>query len=130
MEQLKNFLGIVSFYRWLIKDFSWIMEQLRELLKGANYKWSTQQEAASQELLGIIFIISTNDAKEAISALLSQGELGQDLTVAFASRMLNCTEKNISLKWLVHIRDQVLRVLKFRIMLAEYAFEIICRNKS
>ena len=39
------------------------------------------------------FIVSTDDSGHAIGGALSQGELGQDLPVAYVSRSLNDTEK-------------------------------------
>jgi hypothetical protein len=94
-------------------------------------------------------------------AVLSQGEIGKDLPVAFASRSLNRAEKNYSvmerellaivwgvryfrpylygtkftvvtdhkpLTWIMSVKDPGSRLLKWRIKLEEYDYEILFKN--
>ena len=42
------------------------------------------------------FILTTDASNEGVRAVLSQGEIGKDFPIAFASRTLNKTEKNYS----------------------------------
>jgi len=89
---------------------------------------------------------------------LSQGEIGKDLPVAFASRSFNKAERNYStaerelaailwgikyfrpylygknfkvvsdhkpLKWIINVKDPGSRLMRWRLQLAEYDFEII-----
>ena len=44
------------------------------------------------------FILTTDASNDGAGAVLSQGEIGKDLPVAFASRSFNKAEKNYS-KW-------------------------------
>ena len=107
------------------------------------------------------FILTTDASGEGLGAVLSQGELGKDLPVAFASRTLNQAEKNYSttekellaivwgmryfrpylygkhfrvvtdpkpLTWIMNVKDPGSRLLRWRIKLEEYDYEVIYRK--
>lgn len=104
------------------------------------------------------FILTTDASGEGLGAVLSQGESGKDLPVAFASRTLNQAEKNYSttekellaivwgmryfrpylygkhfrvvtdhkpLTWIMNVKDPGSRLLRWRIKLEEYDYEVI-----
>ena len=104
------------------------------------------------------FILTTDASGEGLGALLSQGESGKDLPVAFPSRTLNQAEKNYSttekeilaivwgmqyfrpylygkhfrvvtdhkpLTWIMNVKDPGSRLLRWRIKLEEYDYEVI-----
>jgi hypothetical protein len=105
-KNIKSFLGLAGYYRKIIAGFSVIARPLSNLLKKENeWQW-TEEEQASFELLkfkltsapllqypdfGKPFILTTDASGYATGATLSQGKLGQDKPIAYASRTLNKT---------------------------------------
>jgi hypothetical protein len=111
VKQLKGFLGLMSYYRRFVPKFSQLACPLHKLLKkDAKYEWNDEQERAFQTLKQKLisppilrcpdysrgFILTTDASNEGLGAVLSQGETGKDLPVAFASRTLNKAERNYS----------------------------------
>jgi len=111
VKQLRNFLGLMSYYRRFVPNFSHIAAPLHKLLnKDAVYEWTVVHEQAFQTLKGKLitppvlkypdfnepFILTTDASGEGLGAVLSQGEITRDLPVAFASRTLNRAERNYS----------------------------------
>lgn len=110
-KHIKSFLGLAGYYRRYIKNFAEIAQPLTQLLKkDAIFKW-TPNCTESFELLknSLIsapilqfpdfqkeFILTTDASGKAIGAVLSQGSLGKDLPIAYASRILNKAEQNYS----------------------------------
>lgn len=110
-RDIKSFLGLVGYYRRFIENFSHITKALTSLLKkDATFQWGCEQQKAFDELKNKItsapilqypdftkpFVLTTDASNYAVSAILSQGEVGQDLPIAFASRTLNKSEGNYS----------------------------------
>jgi hypothetical protein len=175
-KQLKSFLGMASYYRKFISKFSKIAAPLYMLLKkDAHFEWLDDQENAFQGLKQKLmsqpilqypdfareFILTTDASNEGIGAVLSQGQIGKDLPIAYASRNLNKAEKNYStsekellaivwgikhfrpslygrkfkiasdhkpLTWIMNIKDPGSRLLRWRIKLEEYDYEIIYKK--
>jgi hypothetical protein len=100
-------------------------------------------------------------SEEGLGAVLSQGEIGKDLPVVFASRTLNRAEKSYSttekellaivwgmryfrpylygrtftvvtdhkpLTWIMNVKDPGSRLLRWRIKLEEYDYEIVYKK--
>jgi hypothetical protein len=99
---------MASYYRKFISNFSKTALPLYMLLKkDAHFEWLDDQENAfqglKQELMSqptlqypnftVEFILTTDDSNDGIGAVLSQGQIGKDLPTAYASRILNKTEK-------------------------------------
>lgn len=111
VTEIKSFLGLIGYYRKFIKDFSKITAPLTACLKkGKNivldeaYKKSFE---TCKELLTNApllqfpdftkpFILTTDASNFAIGAVLSQGIVGSDKPIAFASRKLSDTESRYS----------------------------------
>ena len=87
LSELRSYLGIMSYYRRYIKDFSLIARPLNDLLKkGAAWSWQSSQQEAYQKLKDLLlsdvfllhpsnekpFILETDASQFAWGAVLSQ----------------------------------------------------------
>ena len=105
--------------------------------------------------------MTTDASGEGVGAVLSQGEIGKDFPIAFASRSLNKAERNYSttekellaivwgvryfrpylygtkftivtdhkpLTWIVSVKEPGSRLLRWRIKLEEYDYEIVFKR--
>jgi hypothetical protein len=87
VSELRSYLGIMSYYRRYIKNFAIIARPLNDLLKKtANWKWTSEQQEAYQDLKDILlsdvfllypdhekpFILETDASGFAWGAVLSQ----------------------------------------------------------
>jgi hypothetical protein len=177
-KQLKSFLGMIGYYRRFIPRFSKIAAPLHALFKkDAKFEWTAEQENAFLNLKAKLttqpilqypdfskeFILTTDASNQGLGAVLSQGEIGKDLPIAYASRNLNKAEKNYStsekellaivwgvkhfgpylygrkfkiasdhkpLTWIMNVKDPGSRLLKWRIKLEEYDYEIVYKKGS
>jgi hypothetical protein len=109
--EVKSFLGLTGYYRRFIPNFSSIAKPLTELLKkDMVFRWTDRQQEAFEALKFHLvnppvlqypdftrpFVFTTDSSRNAIGCVLSQGLVGQDLPIAYASRTLNSAEKNYS----------------------------------
>ncbi|XP_033362977.1 uncharacterized protein LOC117241106 [Bombus vosnesenskii] len=110
-KNIKQFLGLAGYYRRFIPDFSKVAKPLTKLLKkDTPFKWTENQENAFNNLKTALmtkpilqypdfskpFNLTTDASGYAISDVLSQGPIGKDLPIAYASRLLNSAEQNYS----------------------------------
>lgn len=108
-KEVKAFLGLVGYYRKFIKDFSKKSKPLTNLLKqGQEFIWTDLCQDAFMFFRKILteepllqhpdftkpFNVTTDASNMAIGAVLSQGKIGSDLPISYASRTLNKAEKN------------------------------------
>ncbi|XP_076685843.1 uncharacterized protein LOC143377921 [Andrena cerasifolii] len=111
VKNVKQFLGLSGYYRRFIKDFSRIARPLSNLTKkDYQFEWTYKQQKAFETLREALckepilqfpdfektFNITTDASGIAVGAVLSQGEIGKDLPVAYASRVLNDAETRYS----------------------------------
>jgi hypothetical protein len=110
LTQLRGFLGLASYYRRFIKDFSKIANPLNKLLKkNTPYRWTNSQQQAFEHLKNCLvsapiltypnwdrpFMLFTDASTFALGAVLSQKDTeGNEHVVAYASRSLLPAEKN------------------------------------
>ncbi|XP_076546690.1 uncharacterized protein LOC143305763 [Osmia lignaria lignaria] len=172
-KNVQQFLGLTGYYRRFIKDYSIKSKPLVQLLgKGIRFKWTEDQQKSFENLRDELctqpilqypdfnrpFIVTTDASDYAIGAVLSQGEIGNDLPIAYASRTLNKAERNYSatekeclamvyavqyfrpylygtkftlvtdhrpLVWLHSVKDPTSRLMKWRLRLLEYEYQVI-----
>jgi hypothetical protein len=108
-RELKGFLGLAGYYRRFIPNFSKIVKTLIELLKkNTPYVWDDKMEKAFNTLKELLttqpllqypdftkpYFLTTDASKDAIAAVLSQGPIGKDLPISYASRILDNAERN------------------------------------
>jgi hypothetical protein len=104
---LKCFLGLAGYYRRFIPNFSKISKSLTELLKkDTPYIWSDKTEKAFTTLKALTtepiqypdftkpIVLTTDTSNDAIGGILSQGPIGRDLPISYASQTLNNAERN------------------------------------
>ena len=105
----KQFLGLASYYRQFIKDFSRYAKPLCKLTeKGAEFRWTVECHNAFQDLRRKLttapvlafpkfskpFLLGTDASDNGFGTVLSQvQEDGQECVIAYASRMLTKAER-------------------------------------
>lgn len=110
-KELRGFLGILGYYRKFIRDFAKIAKPLTNALRKGEGICHTKEfldafTKCKQILTGsdILqypdfskqFILTTDASNFAVGAVLSQGTIGHDKPIAFASRTLNKSEEKYS----------------------------------
>lgn len=119
---LKSFLGVCSYHRKFVKNFSQICSPLTELLHGATKKfrkgtvdrefvsrWSKDCDLSFENLktalvnvpvLGypdfdLAFTVEIDASLEGLGAVLLQKQEGKNVVIAYASRKLKSNERNM-----------------------------------
>lgn len=108
---IKQFLGLAGYYRRFIAKFSYITKPLTNLLKkDTEFVWTDKHENAFNKIKDVLctepllqfpdfskpFVLTTDASGYAIGGILSQGPIGEDLPIAYTSRVLNKAECNYS----------------------------------
>lgn len=108
---IKAFLGLVGYYRRFIENFADITKPLTKLLrKNEKFNWSPECENSMSICKNLLtsapileypdfekeFILTTDASQYALGGILSQGTIGSDKPIAYASRTLNETEQRYS----------------------------------
>jgi len=110
-KDVKSFLGLTGYYRRFISQFSKIAKPLNELLKkGQKWRWEQEQIESFHLLQDALtrepvlsypdfnkqFVLTCDASSFAVGAILSQGKIGHDKPISFASRTLNRAEMGYS----------------------------------
>ena len=109
VTEVRQILGMGSYYRRFVKSFSKIVRPLVELTRnGKSFQWTplcdevfehikkalTSPDIMAYPLSTCEFILDTDASDMGIGAVLSQYQDGKERVIAFASRSLNRAEKN------------------------------------
>lgn len=109
--EIKRFLGLLGYYRKFIPNFAHVTKPLTQCLKkGCKITFDSEYTECFERCKTLLtndpilqypdftknFILTTDASNVAIGAILSQGTLGSDKPVAYASRTLNSSECNYS----------------------------------
>ena len=110
-KDVKSFLGLAGYYRRFISNFAKISKPLTRLLqkdtpfvfgKECQQAFNDLKEALMSDPILIYpnfeepFVLTTDASAFAIGAVLSQGPIGKDLPIAYASRTLCSAETKYS----------------------------------
>ena len=110
-KNIKEFLGLVGYYRRFIPNMAQRAKPLTELLKKyKQFEWTDEQQRSFEDLRDCLcaesilqcpdftkpFVLTTDTSNVAIGAVLSQGKVGEDLPIAYGSRGLTKAEINYS----------------------------------
>lgn len=142
-KEIKSFLGLLGYYRRFINNFAKLTKPLTKCLKKDTKIIHDEEFIKTFDLCKSIltndpilkypdfskpFVLTTDASNFAIGAVLSQGQIGSDLPVAYASRTLNPAECNYST-----IDKELLAVVwatkYFRPYLFGRKFTIVCDHK-
>ena len=112
IQEVQQFLGLASYYRWFIQNFAGIARPLHRLTeRDRAFKWTVECENAFAKLklclcsspilsfpdFSLPFILDTDACQCGIGAVLSQIQKdGTERVVAFASRAMSKSERKYS----------------------------------
>lgn len=109
VTDVRSFLGLASYYRKFIPNFSTIAAPLTELTqKNKQFCWSESCEQAFQNLKNLLssppvlaypvedapFILDTDASLTGVGGVLSQIQSGEERVIAYASQSLNKAQRN------------------------------------
>ncbi|CAB0009988.1 unnamed protein product, partial [Nesidiocoris tenuis] len=111
VKEVKSFVAFASYYRKFVKNFAQIAVPLTRLTKkDVPFRWTSQEQLAFETLKNSLsnppllkypdfsqdFNLATDASAYAVGAILSQGPIGQDLPIAFASKTLSSAQSRWS----------------------------------
>jgi len=120
VRQVRQFLGMASWYRRFVPNFSTIAAPLTRLTrKNARFIWANEEKEAFERLketlttapvlacpdFNRLFILQTDASAYGLGAVLTQNLEHGERVIAYASRTLNQAEKNYSATELVSCRS-------------------------
>lgn len=109
VSEVRSFLGLAGYYRRFIPHFSSIVSPLTALTsKTKKFQWDSQCQEAFENLKGLLtsapilaypnnqgdFILDTDASNTGLGAVLSQVQGGEEVVIAYASKMLNRSQRN------------------------------------
>lgn len=110
-KEIKSFLGMAGYYRRFIPNFAKITKPLTKLLqKDIDFNFNSECMESFELLKKTLisspiliypnfeeeFVLTTDASAFALGSVLSQGPIGKDLPIAYASRTLCTTETKYS----------------------------------
>ncbi|XP_043865494.1 LOW QUALITY PROTEIN: uncharacterized protein LOC122757455 [Drosophila mojavensis] len=139
LKELRQCLGMASWYRRFVPNFASLVQPMTKLLKkGQKWIWSEEQEEALQKLKESLttapvlacpdfsakFVLQTDASDYGLGAVLTQEVEGQERVIAYASRKLLKAELNYSAteKECLAI---VWAIRKMRCYLEGYRFDVV-----
>jgi len=111
VRQIRQFIGLASWYRRFIRDFSATAAPLTKLTrKNCKWSWGPEEDAAFKHLKRALttapilacpdferkFVLQTDASTSGLGAVLSQHFEEGERVIAYASRTLNGAERNYS----------------------------------
>jgi len=107
VKELRQYLGVVSWYRRLVPDFPRIVKPLNDLLRiGSYWEWTPEHQMAFEEVkarpgasicpdFSRTFILQTDASDYGIGAILTQDTEKGERVISYSSRTLNGAFKKL-----------------------------------
>ena len=109
VKEVQQFLGLASYYRHFIKDFSLIAAPLSSLTGNIPFTWQESQQKAFDLLkqkpttapilaypdFSKLFVLHTEASTHSIGAVLCQEQEGQERVLQFATKILESNRKKL-----------------------------------
>ncbi|KAL0202037.1 hypothetical protein M9458_000055, partial [Cirrhinus mrigala] len=130
VNEVRQFVGLASYYRRFVKDFATVTKPLHNLLrKHARFHWTPESQQAFDKLKELLttapilgypmdssdLILDTDASNFGIGAVLSQLQQGEERVLAYGSRSLTPTEQNYCTT-----RRELLAVVEFTTHFRQY----------
>ncbi|BFF99865.1 uncharacterized protein DMAD_00003 [Drosophila madeirensis] len=111
VKELRQYLGVASWYRRFVPDFATLVQPLTKLLKKkTKWEWSEERQAAFEAVRGRLaadpvlacpdftkkFVLQTDASDYGLGAILTQETDRGERVISYASRSLNAAERNYS----------------------------------
>ena len=127
VTEVRAFLGLASYYRRFVRDFSKLAGPLNALLqKNRRFEWTEEAQQSFEALKSALtsppvlampsdegdFTLDTDASNESIGAVLSLCQEGVERVIAFGSRSLDKRERNYCVT-----RKELLAVVHFLLSL-------------
>jgi len=144
VRKVRQFIGMASWYRRFVKDFSKISTPLTRLTgKNARWQWGEAEENAFRQLKTAlttapilacpdyqrIFILQTNASTLGLGAVLTQNFPEGERVIAYASRTLKPAERNYTATKLECLAV-VWGIRRMRDYLEGYRFTVVTDHQS
>ena len=109
VSEVRQFVGLASYYRRFVKDFATVAKPLHELTKKyARFNWTDECQEAFEQLKSRLtsapvlgypldsgqLLLDTDASDWGIGAVLSQVQEGEERVLAYGSRRMSATEQN------------------------------------
>lgn len=144
VKQIRQFLGMASWYRRFIRNFSTVAAPLKKLTKkSAKWSWCSEQADAFTILKNMLtsapvlacpdfsrrFILQIDASTTGLGAVLTQTYDDGECVIAYASRTLNAVERNYSATELECLAI-VWGIWRMRSYLEGYAFTVVTDHQA
>ncbi|XP_062374552.1 uncharacterized protein LOC134062534 isoform X1 [Sardina pilchardus] len=130
VPEVRQFIGLASYYRRFVQNFATIAEPLHNLTKKyARFQWTSECQEAFNKLKQLLtttpvlgypldegnMILDTDASDTGVGAVLSQLQQGRERVLAYGSRKLSKTEQNYCTT-----RRELLAVVEFTSHFRQY----------
>lgn len=145
VRKLRQFMGMVGWYRRFIDDFATVTFPLTELLcKKKSFVWSKEAQAAFDSLKNMLctapvlvsadfsrpFIVQCDASTVGVGAVLAQEDVeGNERPISYMSQKLTKTQRNYTITELECLAV-VLAVQKFRAYIEGHEFKVVTDHAS
>lgn len=144
LKELRKLIGMASWYRRFVPNFSTVMEPLNKLLrKNQPWIWTEEQELAFLELrtrlttaptltrpdFSLPFVLQTDASAVGLGAVLTQSHEDGEHVIAYASKTLSSAER----KYSVTEREclaVIWAIRKYRPYIEGYHFTVVTDHSS